>query len=453
MESNNKRHPNHFRKEPLVDYSTPMLTALLGSFAFCFRFEVFLNFRQTCLCWIACLGRRTISRLFETTKPQPDQDHTSFFRLFSQAKWNWDELCRILLTTLLVRFVAQGKVWLVTDDTLCYKRGAKVAFGGIFLDAVLSSKRHKVFRFGTNWVTLGLVIELPFRKDRFICLNVLWRVYAKKDPTKAKSHKTKLQLAKEMVELLAGWLPQREFVLVADCAYMGENLLKGLPENVSVIGPIHWKASLSEELSADAGPRRKIGEPLCKVSEALEAPRWEWRSLHLVHPRGSKELLVKEIERCCWYRAMKSQLLRVVLVRDPSGGWRDEALLCSDLSLGAEEVILGYMRRWSVEVAYFESKQLLGFHEPQVWKSRSVERAHPMAWFVGSVVVLWYSEEGCRLGQARRTRPWYKHKVGPTFSDMLSSCRWHLWRSWLEEDPSRREEKLTWLVEYLATAA
>jgi hypothetical protein len=36
------------------------------------------------------------------------------------------------------------------DDTLCHKRGAKVAFGGIFLDAVLSSKKHKTFRFGLN---------------------------------------------------------------------------------------------------------------------------------------------------------------------------------------------------------------------------------------------------------------------------------------------------------------
>lgn len=49
-------------------------------------------------------------------------------------------------------------VWLVIDDTLCHQRGAKVAFGGIFLDAVLSSKRHKVFRFGTNWVTLADVV-------------------------------------------------------------------------------------------------------------------------------------------------------------------------------------------------------------------------------------------------------------------------------------------------------
>lgn len=445
---------NHLAlKEPLMDYSTPCLTSLLGGFFLCFRFEPFQQFRRACLAWIVCLGKRSLSRLFETTKPHPDQSHCSFFRLFSQAGWNWDEVCRILLTTLLVRLVPAGKVWLVVDDTLCHKRGARVAFGGIFLDAVLSSKRHKVFRFGTNWVTLGLVIELPFRRDRFFCLNILWRIYSKKDKTRTTTHRTKLQLAREMVDLLADWYPQRPFVLVADCAYMGKDFLQGLPENVSVIGPIHWKAVLTQPLKVSGKSRRKIGPPLGNPRQALEDPRWAWRTVTLVHPKGEKELRIKELETCCWYKTMKSQPLRIVLVQDPQGEWREEALLCSEMELSWQEVIVGYMRRWSVEVAYLESKQLLGFQDPQVWKKCSVERAHPMAWFVGSVVVLWYEEEGQHLDQAHRHRRWYKHKVSPTFSDMLSSCRWHLWKNWLEEDPLQREDKLAWLLEYLATAA
>jgi hypothetical protein len=69
---------------------------------------------------------------------------------------------------------------LVVDDTLCHQRGAKVAFGGIFLDAVLSSKKHKTLRFGLNWVVLGIAVSLPFRKDRYFCLPMLWRLDRKK---------------------------------------------------------------------------------------------------------------------------------------------------------------------------------------------------------------------------------------------------------------------------------
>src|SRR5260370_6784782 len=161
-----------------MDQLTPSWIDLLAPFAACFRPEVFQTFRLMATAWVVCLGRRTISRVWETTGRAADHAHYPAFRLFSAASWNWDEVGRILLVKLLAAFVPGSRVWLVIDDTLCHKRGAKVAFGGIFLDAVLSSKRHKIFRFGTNWVTLGLIVELPFRKDRPFCLNILWRASA-----------------------------------------------------------------------------------------------------------------------------------------------------------------------------------------------------------------------------------------------------------------------------------
>jgi hypothetical protein len=86
----------------------------------------------------------------------------------------------ILATLILTHLVPGGVVWVAVDDTLCHKRGAKVAFGGIFLDAVMSSRRHKTFRFGLNWVVLGIAVPIPFRADRYYCLPVLWRLYRKK---------------------------------------------------------------------------------------------------------------------------------------------------------------------------------------------------------------------------------------------------------------------------------
>ena len=151
----------------------PSLEVLLVGLAPAFRQEVHALFCQMVGAWIVCLGRRTISRVWETTGQAEKRNHAAAFRLFSQAAWNWDEVCRLLLIRLLATVVAGTRVWLVVDDTLCHKRGAKVAFGGIFLDAVLSSKRHKVFRFGHNWVMLGVVVELPFRPQRYFCLPIL----------------------------------------------------------------------------------------------------------------------------------------------------------------------------------------------------------------------------------------------------------------------------------------
>jgi hypothetical protein len=436
-----------------MDQLTLSLSSLLDLFDSCFRPEVASTFRLVAVAWIVCLGRRTVSRVWETTGRSATHNHCPVFRLFSEAVWNWDEVGRILLIKLLAAFVPGSRVWLVTDDTLCHKRGAKVACGGIFLDAVLSSKKHKVLRFGANWVTLGLVVQLPFRKDRFFCLNILWRIYAKKDKTNPAAHRTKPQLALEMVEITASWLPGRKLIVVGDSAYVGKHLLKGLPENVDVIGPIHWKGGLTKPLSKHDDGRRKKGNPLTTPKQAMEDDRWPWQELLLRHPKGEKTLQVKGVGPCCWYASAGQLPLQVLLVRDPDKKWRDEALLCSDLDLSAEELIISYLRRWSVEVAYCDAKQMLGFHDPMVWSEQSVQRAHPMAWFVGNLVVLWYALAGRHEPTAQRQRPWYKNKVLPTFADMLACCRLHLWRNWLDSDPSRAEEKLDWLLEYLATAA
>ena len=149
-----------------MDQLIPSLEFLLVAVAPAFRREVHGMFCQMVAAWIVCLGRRSISRVWETTGQTEKRNHAAAFRLFSQAVWNWDEVCRLLLLQVLAWLVPGVRVWLVVDDTLCHKRGAKVAFGGIFLDAVLSSKRHKVFRFGNNWVMLGVVVDVREHHNR-----------------------------------------------------------------------------------------------------------------------------------------------------------------------------------------------------------------------------------------------------------------------------------------------
>jgi hypothetical protein len=85
----------------------------------------------------------------------------------------------------------------------------------------------------------------------------------------------------------------------------------------------------------------------------------------------------------------------------------------------------------------------------------AVERAAPMAWFVGALVMCWYAESGRYGPQAQRHRPWYKDKETPTFADMLAACRIQLWQAWLKAESASRadvQERLRWLLEYVATS-
>jgi len=440
-----------------MDQSIPGLQVLLDLCAPAFRHEVHVLFVTMTTAWIVCLGRRTISRVWETTGQAEERNHAAAFRLYSQAMWNWDDVGRLLLVRILATLVPRTRVWLVVDDTLCHKRGAKVAFGGIFLDAVLSTKKHKVFRFGNNWVMLGIVVELPFRPNRYFCLPMLWRVYQKKGTKSKLEHRTKSQLAAEMINAIAGWFPERQFCVVADSAYIGRHLLKQRAANVQVVGPVCWKAALYEAVANPVRGRR-YGKRLPTPAAMLtDDQQWAVQELLMAFKNDcQRQLEVKVIRDVCWYTAAGSAAVQVVLVRDPNGEWRNEALVCTDVDLSAQEIITGYCRRWSVEVAFCEAKQMLGFHDPQVWSEASVERAAPMAWFVGTLIVVWYTLGGHQGRQAQRHRPWYQDKETPTFADMLAACRVQLWENWLNEEstsPAAREEKLGWLLEYIATSA
>jgi hypothetical protein len=393
-----------------MDQLIPSLAALVESFRDGFHPSVFATFQALLAGWIICLGPRTISEVWQATGWAAKRHHDTAYAVFHSAVWEWDDLGIVLATLILAQLIPGGVVWLVVDDTLCHQRGAKVAFGGIFLDAVLSSKRHKTLRFGLNWVVLGIAVPVPMRPDRYFCLPVLWRLYRKKGKA---GHQPRPQAAAELARRLAVANPGRTFWLVGDSAYVNAALLQGRPENLKVIGPLHWKAALyarpEPPQEGQRGRPRKKGDRLPSPKSMIEdTVSYPAEVLEIAFPKVTRALRVQVIREVLWYRGCKTEPVMVVLVRDPLGQWRDEALVATDPTISAQFAILGYCRRWSVELAFFDSKQHLGLHDPQVWSERSVERAHPMAWFVGSLVVLWYCLKGHEGSHVIRHRPWYK---------------------------------------------
>jgi hypothetical protein len=426
-----------------MDQLIPSFATLVESFGNCFHPQVFSTFQTLIAGWIVCIGPRTISEVWQATGLAAKRHHDNAYAVFRSAAWEWDDLGIILATLILTHLIPGGVVWIAVDDTLCHKRGAKVAFGGIFLDAVLSSKKHKTLRFGLNWVVLGIAVPIPMRTDRYFCLPVLWRLYRKKGQA---GHKPRPQSAAELARKLAEANPDRTFWLVGDSAYINAAMLQGRPANLQVIGPIHWKAALFNRPDPPAkgqrGRPRKKGKRLPTPKAMIEDTQsYASELIKIDFPQLTRELRVQVIRDILWYRGSQTDPIAVVLVRDPLGEWRDEALVTTDPSASAAFVIQGYCRRWSVELAFFDSKQHLGLHDPRVWSERSVERAHPMAWFLESLVIVWYCVDGHRGSQVEKDRPWYKTKVTPTFTDMLGALRLQMWEHKIygesgEETPS-----------------
>ena len=393
--------------------------------------------------WIICPGPRTLSEVWQATGRAAEHHWDCAYSLFSSASWNWDEIAKILVLLIVSRLIPTGAIWLIVDDTLCHKRGAKVAFGGFFLDAVTSTKKKKNFRFGVNWVVLGLSVQLPFRPDRSFCLPVPWRAYRKKDTP---GHQTRTESAALMARLIATWLPQRECWLVGDSAYLNATVVRDRPANLRVIGPLRWDAALYRlppARSSDAkGRPRKKGERLPTPREMIEdIAAYPGTEQSVQFGTTERRLRIQTVRDILWYAGSKEEPVSLVLVRDVLGQWRDEALMATAADVSAVHVIMGYCRRWSVEVSFFESKQFVGLHDPQVRTAKSVERAHPMAWFVQTLTVLWYAVGGESGPQVKRDRPWYTTKVGPTFTDMLGALRLQFWDQHLSGMSQNNEDR------------
>jgi len=111
-------------------------------------------------------------------------------------------------------------------------------------------------------------------------------------------------------------------------------------------------------------------------------------------------------------------------------------------------VIAWYAMRWSMEVTNHDSKQCLGFEEPQGWSRRSVERSAPLAMLLYSLIVLWFAGGGHRKW-CPVSCPWYRTKIAPSFADMLTTLRRQSLRQQVLAIPGRQSwpRKLRQLLE------
>jgi hypothetical protein len=457
-----------------VDHVTVSLVELLGQFRGCFaRPESFTVFQHVVVAWVLCLRCRTLTEVWQLTGLGPKMHFDAIYSLFASAQWDWDECGTLLCVILLTHLDLFGLLSIAVDDTLCHKRGKKIAFGGIFLDPVLSSKSHKILRYGLNYVVLALVIKLPFRRDRYYALPILWRVFRKKGQ---EGHYKRTVLAAELVCCLAEALPCRSFCLVADCAYINTAVLSNLPDNVIVIGPMHKKAALYlpplAKVEGQKGAPRKKGMRLPTPKQLLAEPQmlaelaqqheeefavvkaanpegWGAKEEELTLPKAGgrdrelkKKLRVQTVRGVLWYQACKQKPVTVALIHDPAGEWRDEVLVSTKVETTAVEMILEYGKRWSIELAFHDSKQYLGLEDPQVRTAQSVQRAHPMAWFCLSLTILWYALNREGVDKVKRERPWYKKLVGDTFTDMLGALRLRIWKDRLFGEAGNGEVNL-----------
>jgi len=375
----------------------------------------------TIACGWMLASRRTITRMLLCVGESAEKHFSSYHRLFSCARWSLDQLG--LAVFALIEPWIEADVLLALDDTLARKRGRKMFGVGMHHDPLISSRGHAVVNSGHSWVVLGVIVEFPFRPGHYFCLPILFRLYLNKGSAQKhrRVYRTRPELAVDMLHTLCQSRKTSRFHVVADSAYGGQSVLGHLPANCDLTSRLLLDARLYDApLPRQPGQRgrpRRRGERLASPREMLA--RRCCRVQFDVYGRGQQARLAD-----CQARvyAVPERLLRVVAIEPLTGGRPPQAFYSTCADASAEDVITWYARRWTIEVTFHDSKQHLGFEQPQGWSRRAVERTAPLAMIFYTLVVLWFAGEGHREYRPLNC-PWYRSKVAPSFADMLATLR------------------------------
>jgi hypothetical protein len=186
---------------------------------------------------------------------------------------------------------------------------------GMDYDPLISSRAKSLVSWGHDWVVLCLIIAHPFwAPTKVFALPIAFRLYRNRQgltkgkksrgkATKIKhdpNHRTRPELALELIKLVARWFRNDEIILTGDSAYGGKSSLRHLPPNVHLISHVHPAGALYKptppKFEKTEGAPRKKGARLPGMKQWARDPKLSWTSLDFNKFGLHASLAVKTIQ-------------------------------------------------------------------------------------------------------------------------------------------------------------
>ena len=155
----------------------------------------------------------------------------------------------------------------------------------------------------------------------------------------------------------------------------------------------------------------------------VKSPKQSWRPIR-ANIYGRNLTLEVKVFDAQWYRAAGSRHLRIVLVRVHKGSLPVRVFFSTNPAATAERIITTYAARWSIEVAFRDMKQHLGFGDSEARCAAAVHRVAPLAGYLYTLLAIWFVTLSPRQRRSAVVfRPWYRQKNGYSFEDILRSAQ------------------------------
>jgi hypothetical protein len=414
------------------------LVGLLWVFRPCFTAPTFRAFCALVAGLVAQPGRRTVCGMLVGAGLAGVWHHWRAHRFFARAAWDVSQVGAVLAGLVADRLIPAGAAVLIAvDDTVFRRSGPRVADAFWQHDGSRPGPRQARVSYGNNWLIAGIVLTLPFT-DRPVCLPVAFALVAKNGASKQ-------FLTGQLIATLAAALPGRHLHVVADSAYAGADGAetrkalhgRGLPAGVSLTSRLRANAvltAIANPVPGKAGRPKRIGHRLgtAKHLAARLSAQARWAAATVSRYGRTDQAELAETT-CLWYGVYRSRTVRVILLRDPgrrttgrTGAGYHLALVTTDLTSPADQIVTRYAARWSIEVAIEHAKQITGAGQARNRTPTAVARTVPFALIAQSLVVLWYTLHGHQpdtITERRNQAPWYRDKTQPSYLDMITKLR------------------------------
>jgi hypothetical protein len=381
-------------------------------------------------------GQRTVTAALRVMGLKDEKQFQNYHRVLNRAVWSSYALSRILFK-LLVSLLVPAKVPVVVglDETIERRRGEQIAAKGIYRDPVRSSKSFFVKTSGLRWVSMMLLTPIPWAQRvwglPFLTVLAPSERYHQE---RGQRHKKITDWGRQMILQVRRWLPDRPLVVVADSTYAVIELIARcahLARPVTFITRLRLDAALYDP--APPRPAGKRGRSPCKgtrqptLAQRLADPQTVWESLMVTWYDRTRRVIEVATGTAVWYHpGMTPAPLRWVLVRDPTGRFEPQALLCTDLAALPQQIVEWFVLRWQLEVTFHEVRTHLGVETQRQWSELAILRTTPALLGLFSLVTLLAHRLLAGAELPTRQAAWYPKAV-PTFSDTLAFVRQHLW--------------------------
>ena len=387
---------------------------------------------------ILARGQRTVAAVLRVMGLSDEQHFVNYHRVLNRAVWSSLAISQTLLKLLLQVFAPSGPIVIGGDDTIERRRGEHIKAKGIYRDPVRSSHSHFVKASGLRWLTLMLLVPIPFA-ERVWALPFL-TVLAPSErfyQGKKRAHKTLTDWMRQTLLQVRRWLPGRQIVFVADSSYAVLELLwrmTQLANPITMVVRFRMDAALYEPApprrKGQNGRPRKKGKRLPTLEQVAAKSKTVWKR-HVVRCWYGEAKRVIEIttDTAVWYHGGQPPLpIRWVIVRDPLGKFKTQALLCTDPQADPLQIVKWFVQRWQLEVTHREVREHLGVETQRQWSDQAIARTTPALFGLYSLITVLAHALAQRGKVLARQTAWYT-KPCPTFSDALAAVRCELWRS------------------------